>query len=129
MKYDFHINDYKLIVTKLINNHHKDLIQVNEKILISSDKSKIFIDVDTYIKLVGKEIDCNHLNPIRNYNRKVDITLNKQAKCLEKWGLQPMVGSLEYNQRVFVMSNYYSFYFQVVNKNKLRSFLSKIKKS
>lgn len=128
MKYDFHINDYKMIVTKLIKNHHKDLIQINDNVLLGEDKSKIFIDADYFIKLVGKEIDCNHLNPVRNYNRKVDITISKQNKCLEKWGLKPVQGVLEHNQRVFVISNYYSFYFQVVNKNKLRSFISKLNK-
>lgn len=125
-KYNFDINDYKMIPIQRIKNQHKNLTELVPNLFLAEDKTKLFIGVDLFIKLVWNDVSVHVLNkhnPIHRYNRKIDITTNRQKEYLKTWGFDPVIGSSEENQRLMVMSDYYCYTFKVTNKNKLRSFL------
>lgn len=127
MKYNFDINNYKMLPTQRVKKQNTNLLEISNKFFLTEDKTNAFIEVDYFINLVGEEdlINSKKINPLRNFNRKLELTQSKQNKFLQKHGFTPIIGSLEENQRLMVMSNFYVYHFKVNNKNKLRSFISK----
>jgi hypothetical protein len=117
-----------MIPIQRIKNQHKNLTEVISNLFLTEDKTKLFIGVDLFIKLIWKDV-CQHVlnnhDPIHRHNRKINITTNSQKEYLKTWGFAPMIGSFEENQRLMIMSDYYCYSFKVTNKNKLRSFLAK----
>ena len=114
-----------MILSERVKNQNKDLIRLNNRTFVTNQKDKLFIEVDYFIDILFKEVYSSRTLTVHNYNRKVDISLNKQNLFLEKYGFSPTIGTLAENQRLMVMSNFYCYEFRVTNKNKLRSFISK----
>jgi len=120
-KYKFDINDFAMIPYERAKKQNQNTIDINNKFFLSSDKSKAFIHVDTFAFLVGDELYKPEINRIR----MVEITLFKQNEFLKKWGFKAQKGSESLNQRYMPMSNYFVYVFDIVNKNKLRSFIAR----
>jgi hypothetical protein len=116
-------------LSERIKKQNKDLISLNHRTYVTDQKTKLFIEVDFFIDILFKELHSTRVLTIHNYNRKLDIGVNKQISFLNKYGFRPIIGSAEQNQRLMVMSNLYSYEFQITNKNKLRSFISKFIKN
>lgn len=120
-KYSFAINDFSMIPYERAKKQNPNHTEINNRFFLSADKSKAFIHADAFPFLVGDEV----YNPVINRSRMVDISLHRQKEFLKKWGFKPVKGSEELNQRYMGMSGYFVYVFDVVNKNKLRSFIAR----